>query len=278
MRSVCDLDKSKTISLVAKKYFSCFLINMTKVRSTAKLPLKHFMGKGSCDKRMRYARKLNHDFFEKIKPELKTGEISPVLYRKVLKSLIPEKINVHISPLSEVMSAHGAKGAVTMIGDDEFTGFKISLPYIKSFGKRNKNAKIPTRIISTMMHENYHLFSGISNPKYLARCNFKDLREFKVYEENLYGKTKGQFGVKKIINIMKYLKTISIEERINFLQNCRYRLTDEHNAFAEGARYSMGKYNYVPFEFYTQISFLEMLLYLNLQKVRKRNKLEFGNQ
>ena len=251
---------------------------MTNIKSTARIPLKQFIGKGSYDKRIRYARKLNHDFYEKIKPELKTGEISPVLYRKVLKSLIPEKINVHISPLSEIWSASGAKGAVTMIGEDEFTGFKISLPYIKRFGKKNKNAKISTRIISTMMHENFHVFSELCNPKHLARCKFKDDNEYEIYAKNLYGETKGIFGFRNIKNIIKYLKRIPLEERIDFLQNCRYRLTEEHYAFAEGAKYCMGKYNYVPFEFYTQLSFLEMLLYLNLQKVRKRNKLEFGNQ
>ena len=68
------------------------------------------------------------------------------------------------------------------------------------------------------------------------------------------------------------------EERIDFLQNCRYRLTEEHYAFAEGAQYCMGKYNYVPFEFYAQISFLEMLLYINLRKGRMKNKSEFGTQ
>ena len=251
---------------------------MSRISSTAKIPLKQFMGKGSYDKRLNYAKSLNSKFFQQMLPEIKTGEISPINYRKVLKNLLPDNINVHLKALSKYFSAKGFKGAVTFLGEDEFNGFEISLPYIKKYGKSNKNAKISAKMITTIMHENFHVFSELCNPKHLARCKFKDDSEYKIYAKNLYGETKGVFGFRNIKNILKYLKRIPLKERIDFLQNCRYRLTEEHHAFAEGAKYCMGKYNYVPFEFYTQISFIETLLYLTLQKARKENKLKYANK
>ena len=76
------------------------------------------------------------------------------------------------------------------------------------------------------------------------------------------------------MRIMNHLKKQPLQNRINRLQTWRYHLYDEHYAFMEEDKYNRSKYESPTLSFWGQILFLEMLLYKNLQKARKENKLE----
>ena len=261
---------------MAKNIFRSFGIDMSKISSSARIPLAQFRsGGGSFDKRLKYAKELNVEFLKQIYPEIKNGMVSPIVYRKILKNILPENIKVHIKKLPQSMQERGIHGCTSALGNT-INGFALSLPIIKRIEDGNCKTMVLVGNMSTIMHENFHLFAELTNPKFLARCDFDDERGYDVFAKNLYGATRGFFGVGKMFNIMKYLKSKSLEDRINFLQIARYHLYEEHHAYIEGGKYNTDIFSIVPYNFSMQISFLEKLLYINLQKLRKMNSLDLA--
>lgn len=91
------------------------------------------------------------------------------------------------------------------------------------------------------MHESAHYFSFMTNPKTVARMA-------KVYETGLYLKTQNFYNSvlysKKSLakpeiseKLDELLNILHPKERIDFLQNSRYRLKDELMAYNEGTKY-----------------------------------------
>ena len=205
---------------------------MIKISSTAKLPLN--ICKGSVQERYKLAAKLNADFFNKLSKEFTTKEISKEVFEKTLQSTTPTKINVKVLDYNSRYG--GMTEAVLNSNRSEINGFNIYLP----LNKYSKQLGIYG--IETALHESFHFNSHIVNPKYTARnkkmyeTGLTELTE-EFYKNTLYAKDKG-IDIKTIKEMLNtFLSNFRAEEQINFLQNCRYRLTDEMHAFAEGAKY-----------------------------------------
>ena len=132
------------------------------------------------------------------------------------------------------------KGGITEITanrqTNEIKGFNIYLP-VNQF-----DGKLSLYSIENALHETFHFNSHISNPKHTARCakmyeTGLSHRTEGFYTENLYSKDK-KFNIKSAKNSLnRFLEKFTPDEQINFLQNSRYRLWEEMQAFKEGAKY-----------------------------------------
>ena len=137
------------------------------------------------------------------------------------------------------------------------------------------------------MHEAAHYFSFMTNPKTVARMA-------KLYETKLYLKTQGFYNStlysKEALSkpeiskrLDEFLKTLEPAERIDFLQNSRYRLQDEILAYSEGAKYQdliqeihsdkicdkVAALDYSDYNFETKIKILEEKLAKEIERYRK---------
>ena len=128
-----------------------------------------------------------------------------------------------------------------------------------------------------IMHETFHLFSGISNPKHNARPFF-DEEEQKFYRGRIYNnfETK-KFGIKEKSKFKKrlqeFLSKRDSEKQINFLQRCRYNLTEEILAFKESEKYGNKSNNMADWLFFEEkLRIIKKTLYKTIMRVRKNTK------
>lgn len=204
---------------------------MIRITKLAKLPLEY--SRGTDLEKIELAKKLNATFFEKIIKKFRTDEISCDTFERSLKETIPSKNSVKVRKTVQ----EGMYGCTELNSKNgvNINGWTIYLP-------TNENGKLSLESINTFLHETYHYFSQIVAPKEPRRIlkiletNNKDRFDI-IYEMMLY--TKLDIDKKTISNTLdKFLSTLSAEQKIDFLQYCRYELRNEANAYAEGNKYS----------------------------------------
>lgn len=245
---------------------------MSTVLPSAKLPLRNFINNGSYDQRFKYAKSLNKALFKELQAESKTGEIAVISYRNALKRILPDNIKFHIVKASKELIKKGSRAYTFINGqDDTIKSYTIGIPYKYLSGKNNKNAKISSKHLNLIMHESFHVFASLANPKHSARVRFKSDKESEIYEKYLYTPKTNLGNLYKIRSMIKKINAIPLEERINFLQNCRYRLYEEMFAFEEEEKYTNKRYSIDHFSFFEKIMILEKLLIYNIRKARKEN-------
>ena len=129
------------------------------------------------------------------------------------------------------------------------------------------------------MHENFHLFASICNPKHTVRQVFNSKIEAFIYNYQMYNDFESRFGRQEKQswgeNLEKNIQTLSVSEQINFLQNCRYRLLEEKLAWDESKKYAKKGINSNRFFFKEKIQIIEKLLYKIIKKARKQTRINF---
>ena len=207
-----------------------FYVSMLKVLPTAKLPLK--LCKGTYAERIALAKRLNENFFNKLSEKYITKEIPFDVFEKTLKECTPEKINVNVLNYNK-------QGGYTCFGlNDTKNGIDKYVIYLK---KDSYTGGIRLLETNYSLHETSHYFIHLTNPKHSARAVkmhetglIEKTEPF--YNENLYTKKElNEEELKQKLN--DFLKQFTPEEKINFLQNSRYRMLEEYNAFDDGYKY-----------------------------------------
>ena len=203
---------------------------MLRILPTAKLPYN--ICKGSPEKRLSFAKQLNNDFFNKISRQFFTNEVKFDVFEKTLKDATPKNIIVNVKNYDKsggltVNTLNDAQNAVE--------GFII---YLNKCRYGNGIRLLETDI---SLHETFHYFSHLTNPKHIARTakmhetGLGDRTE-NFYKKNLYSSNK--FDSKELSSKLDdFLKQFTLPEQIEFLQNSRYRMTEEYHAYDEGYRY-----------------------------------------
>lgn len=255
--------KTNMLGLVSKKLFAPYPI-----------------ARGSFQQRMAKAREYNQVFFENIKDSFKDREITPAVYLKKLKEILPAGIHAEICNLQDYKDF--SSNSMIYLKTDQsnrFCTYQIVVP----FNYYSNNIQINTT--GTFMHENQHLFDFMLNPKILKRRvnlvnssqNPSDYLDY--YIHKIY--TKKNFSRKDLKN---FLKNKPLDEQINFLQFCRYQLYTEYNAFKNTNKYQHQIENiyskeisykeqpakYGKFRFNTKIKYIETFLGGIIQSVRER--------
>lgn len=206
---------------------------MIKLMDTAKFPLK--IVKGSYEQRINLAKSLNEKFYLRITKEFKTKDVKPDIFEKHLRKVTGNKITLKIFDSSEEPFVGNTFLGVNPKNQSEADRFNIYLPlnkYDKTLSLNDANL---------FMHETFHFFFSIVNPKHsrrlIAKCE-KDLSEKSdhFYNEYLYHRNVDLEALKNKV-LPEFLQGLTDDEKIDFLQSSRYRLTEELHAYQEGTKY-----------------------------------------
>lgn len=248
---------------------------MIKIGKMARYPL--VFTKGSFDERRRLARELNFKFFKEISSKFKSKDVSFDVFQKTIDEFMPYQISL------KVVKNDGKNGFLAVKVNDEcnlVNGYNMGIPPNPFSGE------IPLTTADTFMHESAHYFSFMTNPKMVARIAkmFESgtcLKTQNFYDTVLYSKNKlSSFEISKKLDDL--LQTLTVKERIDFLQNSRYRLSDEIFAYKEGAKYQdliqkihsdkicckVDAVDYCDYDFETKIKIVEQKLIKELKNAR----------
>lgn len=203
---------------------------MSKILNTARLPYSFI--KGSQEKRFDCARRLNAKFFDKVCKKFADGDLHLETIERDLKSSISPNLHIQVCD-------YGKKGGMLShkfdIEENGLSGYFMHL----STNQFDKTFQMLD--MDTLMHESFHLCMDLTNPKHLARAlkiheTGIDTLTKEFYIKMLYAK--GQFSDVLLKNILKsFLSNFNTQDQIDFLQNSRYRLTQELLAYQEGDKY-----------------------------------------
>lgn len=191
------------------------------------LPLQRT--KGTFALRMQKSNRVNAVFFNEIKDKFVNKEMSLQEFGTYLKKIVPENINLDVIKYKK-------NGVFSLSSTDAINidGYKIKLELNKPTKKININSA------GTFMHETQHLFDSLFNPKFLARTiallnkeKTSDLKKMdKFYDNYIYNTS--NLTIKKL---NEFLKNMPIQGQIDFLQDSRYRIYSEQNAYIAGKKY-----------------------------------------
>lgn len=206
---------------------------MIRILKTAKLPIE--VCSGSPQKRLELAKKLNSELFNRLSKKYLTNELPCDVFEKAVIDSTPANINVNILRLKNAYLDGGLTDLSYNPEINAIEGINIYLPL-----NRPENT---VRLYSTdtSLHETFHYFSHLTNPKHSAREAKMyeiglDAKTEEFYKKNLY--TKKEFNPEELKKSLdNYLKDFSKREQIEFLQNSRYRMSEEYNAYDEGFKY-----------------------------------------
>lgn len=207
---------------------------MITLAKTVKLPLKSC--RGTYQNRIKLARKLNDKFYQNLKTKFNGKNISVKTFTNTLNSILKGEILFRISDSSKYPFVGLTCLSTNPKNKKLIDRYKIFLPlnpYDKSISMNDTDL---------FMHETFHLFCEITNPKHLRNTIkmgetnlFKKTQKF--YSEHIYSKNKTKENKFSNKILLKFLNNLSDTEKITFLQNCRYRLKEENNAYKEGRKY-----------------------------------------
>ena len=216
------------------------------VEHTAKFSYK--VSRGSIQNRLDKSKELTVKVFEEIK-NLNKGtpivSISLADIRNIITSVMPEHKPIIIRPLrkSEYKTMEAAADYIYDSGDN-IVGHLLELPL--------KRKKLEISDVPTMLHELTHIFDKMLNPKIIARTTnlSKDIEygtfssghvdSYNKLYDKLYPIKEEKFknlAEKNAIlqkteqEIREYLRHKKINTKLNILQNLRYQLGLELNAY-----------------------------------------------
>jgi hypothetical protein len=156
---------------------------MLKVKNSVRIPLKDFIGKGSLNERIEHAQNMNAQFYQAIQGKMLYGVLPVDEYKKTLKEVLPENIKINFKTYVKKFLGHD-DAYVSMITNNynEAEKFEIQIPCRKN---TNGEKEIDKKDNKLSMHETFHMFVEMANPKFIARCNFNDT-EYKFYQDWIY--------------------------------------------------------------------------------------------
>lgn len=215
-----------------------------KLLNTVSLPYSFV--KGSFQYRQYKAAQFTHSIINEISGQLNTKGISLSRLSKIIKRKLPKNFGLFVRKNKD----SGSGGELNRIYSKNNFIVKQSLELNLGENKSIKQLQIPT-----IAHEIRHLADSIFHPKFLIReqliaqknldtAKFLDFYDEQIYvKEIFYGKKDKKRILKSIKhNTQKMMRGLSIEDKINLLQNMRYNLISEKNAYGQGAKYAKKLY------------------------------------
>lgn len=253
-----------------------------KISNSARISREFYKTTASPLDRLNYAKELNKQFFEKLVPEFKTDKIDADIYIKNLHEVSPPNIILQVEKNADKKQV----GAVSLgTNKKSIAGYIMELPI-------DKNNQISIYDMDTCMHEPFHYFVEMNNPKHIARFvsynkhGKKDEFE-KFYWENLYSK-RDKFDIKELKkNLDEFLNNLGSKQKLDFLQNSRYRLSEEKYAYEQGNIYldkiqdihsdiiphKIDGHHYEEYHFEEKIKLLNDTLRDTINTIRENNKM-----
>lgn len=199
--------------------------------------------KGSPEARRRMASRLNEAFFQAAHPKIENDKISMTDFEQAFQSVMPQKVNVVVKKLRSWFGGYDGLSQYIYNKDDEIVGQTIEISARKGM--------IKSKALPVAFHESRHAIDVLVNPKYTARVIAMENAGLytksyeRLYNKHLYNyedcyTLQGKIDRLKSIEkkIWKFLNGKPVEDRINCIQDMRYSLETESNAFGDTAKYA----------------------------------------
>lgn len=188
----------------------------------AKLNLPLSITKGNVEQRMQKARLLNLKFYDELQGCIKNDKIDPKAFVRKLQRVAGHKFGIDILPiLDKKQRSDRLSYNLEEVGHK---GYTLTLPMVFYNEKIHKSSAL------VFLKETQNLFNELFNPKIYSRFmalfkngyDIKSIIEF--YKSNLAKKAELTSE-----NLEKFLDGKSLQEKIETLQYCRYKLMSEKN-------------------------------------------------
>lgn len=245
---------------------------------TTHLPLK--LISGSPEVRIQKAKKLTNECFNSLMKNASVKGISLDTFRNTLRKVSGGKMRIDVM---DNMGQLLAQTGPTVNDDAVIIGHSMLLPV-------NSKDRLSLFDIEVFMHEAFHFFDSITNPKYMKRiCTLLSKYEGlgqpsniqKFYKDEIYNE-----GLLKRPDLRWFLKGMQNQKKIDILQYYRYQIIREINAYKAGSEYGrkahrfMSKINgfdsgpskvlYEGYQFKQKLALIEDELFRILQEERNR--------
>lgn len=212
-----------------------------KLLPQVKLPYQYT--KGTLQDRQRKSGQLVNKLYKNIKGRFKNGEIELSKIQDCIDEILPSHVRVIVknSECNADFDGYSDIGYSANSGKINIT--TIELP--------TENKKIKLKDLPALLHEFQHITDQLFNPKYLARNqdmankNLLTNKYNNIYDEYIYNyeaatnKNEKSYILKQIeYKLKEFLKGMSITDKINYLQDSRYSLIMENNAYFTQQKYA----------------------------------------
>ncbi|MBE7713089.1 MAG: hypothetical protein E7Z87_05035 [Cyanobacteria bacterium SIG26] len=211
------------------------------------IKLPYNVVKGSIERRQQKADKLVERFYQDLYPKFqKCGYIRPKQLEESMTKVLPPKLKI---TLEEGEAGFFDAWSDVIPSNGKYHAAKINKMTIGISNEHHK--KIPAKYLPTIIHEMQHIADSLYHPKHLARNqyiqshNLDNYRFDQLYENFLYNLEDFNTAQDKIsilkkleYRIKKFLKRLSVEEKINYLQDIRYTILQEQKAYNTEFKYA----------------------------------------
>lgn len=213
-------------------------MNMPLVNMTPQVKFSLDVCRGSAQDRRDFASNINEQIFNDIEPGIQKDRAVKISdFKESLHKNLPEDKRVDV--LGFKPEKDNEEGCSDLIEDDDgnYIGQTIEIP--------SKRGKVTGSSMVILFHETRHVLDILTNPKYTARVksmyandlysrsynNLLDKFYSDLEEPTPENKEKELKDLKKRLN--KFLKNKPVEHQLDCLQDLRYVLETERNAYAD---------------------------------------------
>ena len=213
---------------------------MNKLISKVSLPYKII--RGSVQNRQNKSIQLVDQLYRDIMPKFKRGQISTDELQLSIDNIFQKKLKIIVKNNTDP-DFYGASDINYSPISNCITSTTLEVPISKK--------KIHISSLITILHEFQHITDQIYHPKYLGRNQFmlrnglysnkyNNLYDNFIYNrENTINKKEKRQIIKFIEHkIKKFLRGFSPEDKVNFLQDARYSLMTEDQAYHTQRKYA----------------------------------------
>lgn len=212
---------------------------MTSIKINPILKIPYSIAKGSPKQRQIKSDILTDKLFQNISKLIKddSSSFSYQDLQKYIYEILPDKnLKIIVQKMEEEIPDSDAVCDVLYNANKEIRAICINLG-----GSKNL---IESKFIPTFMHEFQHVADDIYHPKFLSRLqnlnkkNYDNEKYAKFYDEYYYCSEfiEGKQDKKNVLKLIKhktqkFLKGLNTEDKINYIQDIRYSLMSEIEAY-----------------------------------------------
>jgi len=217
------------------------------------------------------AQVLNAEFYQLANEKIKKGFMTIEELKSILTKYLPHDFHLRFQPFNK--NSRNDEGFYYRIKNLATIGIRAIIT--NQTGDISKY-KIEKKDIDILMHETFHFFADISNPKFDARVKSINKPIGKFFEKNIYSRV-SKFD--KLFNwqkrfenrLNKFLATMPEEKQVNALQFFRYQIINEALAFNESVKYGSKINANKKYAFEEKYKIIEKILIEKMEKIRKSN-------
>ncbi len=213
---------------------------INKILPNVKLAYKY--SKGSIPVRQQKADKLVKNLINNIGGSLKKGKLTIPQLQEQITHILPQKIQIQVLEAQD-KSYVAYSDILYSAKSKKIKGLTIELP--------TKNNIVDEKQLTNIAHEFQHIADQLYHPKILARNQYMETNGLytkqynELYDKYLYNQefTDGKRDRKDVIKkleqkIKHFFRGMKAEDKINYLQDARYGLILENNAYFTQYKYA----------------------------------------